>query len=74
MPKTTKIFIAGHRGMVGKACLDLLIENGYSNLIYRTREEIDLRDLNKVSNLFIDEKPQVVIDSAAIVGGIWANN
>ncbi len=74
LSKTTKIIIAGHRGMVGRACLDLLIEKGYNNLIYRTKGEIDLRDSNKVSKFFMDEKPQVVIDSAAVVGGIWANN
>jgi dTDP-4-dehydrorhamnose reductase len=54
--KTTKIFIAGHRGMVGKACLDLLIENGHKNLIYRTREELDLRDSDKVLNLIYRRK------------------
>ncbi len=72
--KTTKIFIAGHKGMVGGACLNLLIERGYNNLTYRTKEQIDLRDSNKVSKFFMDENPKIVIDSAAIVGGIWANN
>lgn len=74
MIKDTKIFIAGHRGMVGGAILRLLKEKGFSNIIYRSSVELDLRDQQAVNAFFETEKPGVVIDAAARVGGILANN
>jgi len=74
MDKNTKIYIAGHRGMVGGAILRLLESEGYNNLIYRTSSELDLRDQAAVRVFFEKEVPDVVIDAAARVGGILANN
>ncbi|KGE14304.1 GDP-L-fucose synthase family protein [Sphingobacterium deserti] len=72
--KETKIFIAGHRGMVGGAIKRNLEEKGYSNLLVRTSSELDLRNQAAVTAFFEEEKPEVVIDAAARVGGILANN
>ena len=72
--KDSKIYIAGHRGMVGSACWRALEKIGYKNLIGRTSKELDLRDQNAVNLFFTEEKPAVVIDAAARVGGILANN
>ena len=74
MNKTSKIYIAGHRGMVGSAIWRLLVFNGYTNLIGKTSKDLDLRDQIQVKRFFITEKPDVVIDAAARVGGILANN
>ena len=74
MDKTSKIYIAGHRGMVGSAIWRTLEKKGYSNLIGRTSKELDLRSQKAVSDFFESEKPDVVIDAAARVGGILANN
>ncbi|WP_133640369.1 GDP-L-fucose synthase family protein [Sphingobacterium paludis] len=74
MNKETKIFIAGHRGMVGGAIKRNLEQKGYSNLIVRTSSELDLRNQADVAAFFEKEKPQVVVDAAARVGGILANN
>lgn len=74
MDKNTKIYIAGHRGMVGGAILRLLESEGFNNLIYRTSSELDLRDQAAVRVFFEKEVPEVVIDAAARVGGILANN
>ena len=74
MNLNTKIYIAGHRGMVGSAVWDCLNEAGYSNLIGKTSNELDLRNQQAVSDFFDVEKPEIVIDSAARVGGILANN
>lgn len=74
MDKKVKIYIAGHRGMVGSAILENLKGNGYSNIITATSLELDLRN-QQVTNAFIaNEKPDVVIIAAARVGGILANN
>ncbi len=70
----SKIYIAGHRGMVGSAIWRALTVKGYSNLLGKTSNELDLRDQKAVSNFFEKEKPEVVIDAAARVGGILANN
>lgn len=70
----TKIFIAGHRGMVGGAILRLLEQKGFTNLIYRDSKSLDLRNQQAVEEFFRIEKPEVVIDAAARVGGILANN
>ena len=74
MNKDTKIYIAGHRGMVGSAVWRTLEARGYSDLIGKSSLELDLRDQQAVANFFDAEKPEVVIDAAAKVGGILANN
>jgi GDP-L-fucose synthase len=74
MNKNTKIYIAGHRGMVGSAIWRNLVSKGYENLIGATSKELDLRDQQAVKLFLKDEKPQVIIDAAAKVGGILANN
>lgn len=74
MYKNSKIYIAGHRGMVGSAIWRLLLSEGYSNLIGMSSTELDLRNQQAVADFFEKEKPAVVIDAAAKVGGILANN
>ena len=74
MKKDTKIYIAGHRGMVGSAVWRALEKKGYSNLIGRTSKELDLKNQQSVFEFFKQEEPAVVIDAAARVGGILANN
>ncbi len=69
-----KIYIAGHRGMVGSAIVRELKRKGYSNLVYRTHQELDLTNQQMVANFFIQEKPDQVYLAAAKVGGIYANN
>lgn len=73
MDKNAKIYIAGHRGLVGSAIVRQLQHEGYTNLVMRTREELDLQNQNAVREFFNSEKPEYVIDSAAKVGGIKAN-
>lgn len=70
----TKIYIAGHTGMVGSSILNSFRKKGYSNIITRTSKELDLRDQAKVSNFMEREQPDVVILAAARVGGILAND
>ncbi|MEP2237181.1 MAG: NAD-dependent epimerase/dehydratase family protein, partial [Maribacter sp.] len=72
--KEAKIYIAGHRGLVGSAIVKNLESKGYKNLIFRTHKELDLTDANKVAEFFESEKPSYVILAAAKVGGIVANN
>ena len=74
MRKNTKIYIAGHRGMVGSAIWRLLEQKGYNNLIGRSSKELDLKNQKKVQDFFKTQNPEVVIDAAAKVGGILANN
>ena len=74
MNKTDKIYIAGHKGLVGSAILRLLQKEGYTELVYKTRKELDLTDQSSVSNFFKQEKPDYVFLAAAKVGGIHANN
>jgi GDP-L-fucose synthase len=74
MNKSTKIYIAGHRGMVGSAVWRTLEKKGYTKLIGKTSKELDLRDQEAVNHFYATEKPAVVIDAAAKVGGILANN
>ncbi|GAA0884209.1 GDP-L-fucose synthase [Sphingobacterium siyangense subsp. cladoniae] len=74
MEKNTKIYIAGHRGMVGAAIWRILESKGYTNLIGKSSAELDLRDQLAVQEFFKEESPEVVIDAAARVGGILANN
>jgi GDP-L-fucose synthase len=74
MDKSEKIFVAGHRGLVGSAVIRRLEREGYHNLPKRDRSELDLADEGAVVNFFAREKPAVVIFAAAKVGGIKANN
>lgn len=74
MRKSSKIFVAGHRGMVGSALVSYFKKEGYDNLILRTRSELDLTDQRAVNAFYGDESPEVVIIAAAKVGGIHANN
>ena len=73
MIKNTKIYIAGHRGMVGSAIWRALVGKGFTNLIGRTSKELDLKNQHAVTVFFETEKPEIVIDAAARVGGILAN-
>ena len=74
MERNSKIYIAGHRGLVGSAILKNLKAKGYSNFITRSHKELDLTDSNAVSTFFSTEKPEYVFLAAAKVGGIIANN
>ncbi len=74
MDKTDKIFVAGHRGMVGSAMMRRLQADGFKNLLIRDRSELDLTDESAVAKFFLKEKPTIVICAAAKVGGIQANN
>ncbi|MEY2799071.1 MAG: hypothetical protein RI934_59 [Bacteroidota bacterium] len=74
MNKDAKIYIAGHRGMVGSAILRKLTKEGYSNLIFKSSSELDLRNQAAVESFFNLEKPEYVFLAAAKVGGIVANN
>ena len=73
MKKDTKIYIAGHRGMVGSAVWRALEKKGYTNLLGKISAELDLRNQHAVLDFYATEKPAVVIDAAARVGGILAN-
>jgi GDP-L-fucose synthase len=72
--KSDKIYIAGHRGMVGSACWRALEAEGYNNLVGRTSKELDLREQKSVEEFIKAEKPAAIIDAAAKVGGILAND
>ena len=74
MDKASKIFVAGHRGMVGSAIVRKLQGEGYFNLVLRSSSELDLRNQGAVENFFKIEKPEFVFLAAAKVGGIMANN
>ena len=74
MNKKTKIYIAGHKGMVGSAVWRVLFLRGYSNLIGKTSKELDLTNQKAVFDFYMKEQPDVVINAAAKVGGILANN
>lgn len=74
MEKNSRIYVAGHRGLVGSAILRELQTDGYKNLITRTRAELNLQDPAAVVAFFTKEKPEYVFDAAARVGGIFANN
>jgi GDP-L-fucose synthase len=74
MNKTDKIYIAGHRGLVGSALVRRLQAKGYHNLITRTHAELELRDQAAVARFFTEERPDYVLLAAARVGGIYANN
>ncbi|WP_299093707.1 GDP-L-fucose synthase [uncultured Metabacillus sp.] len=74
MKKDSKIYVAGHRGLVGSAIVRRLENEGYTNLVYKTSKELDLRDKGQVDQFFETEKPDYVFLAAAKVGGIVANN
>ncbi|KKR22170.1 MAG: NAD-dependent epimerase/dehydratase [Candidatus Moranbacteria bacterium GW2011_GWA2_39_41] len=74
MDKNSKIYIAGHRGLVGSAIMRNLESNGFSDIITKTREELDLLNYQNVSDFFAKEKPEYVFLAAAKVGGIHANS
>ncbi len=74
MEKNSKIYIAGHNGLVGSAIFNNLKSKGYNNLILKSLDELDLRDQKNVAHFFNSEKPEYVILAAAKVGGIIANN
>lgn len=74
MNKTDKIYVAGHRGLVGSAIVRNLQEKGYTNVIGKTHKELDLTNQAAVRNFFEEERPDVVVLAAAKVGGINANN
>ncbi|HML63350.1 MAG TPA: GDP-L-fucose synthase [Dysgonomonas sp.] len=74
MEKNAKIYVAGHRGLVGSAILKSLVSKGYTNFVLRTHQELDLTDQKAVSEFFTKEKPEYVFLAAAKVGGIIANN
>lgn len=74
LEKNTKIYIAGHKGMVGSAIARILNTNGYTNIIGKSSKELDLKNQAEVFNYIQTEKPEIIIDAAAKVGGILANN
>ena len=74
MEKNSKIYVAGHRGMVGSAIVRRLEKDGFTNLILKTSKELDLRNQKDVADFFTTEKPEYVFLAAAKVGGIVANN
>ena len=73
MDVSAKIFVAGHRGLVGSSIVRKLEKSGFKNLVLRTSKELDLRDSMAVSTFFRKEKPEYVFLAAAKVGGIVAN-
>lgn len=74
MDKSSKIYVAGHKGLVGSAITKTLEEKGYTNLVFRSLEELDLTNQDAVDEFFAKEKPEYVFLAAALVGGIMANN
>jgi GDP-L-fucose synthase len=74
MEKSSKIYIAGHRGMVGSSILRALQSKGYTNFVLKNSSELDLRNQQAVADLFFKEKPDYIFLAAAKVGGIFANN
>ena len=74
MEKNAKIYVAGHRGMVGSAIIRRLSAAGYNNIVFASSKEVDLRNQQAVQNFFAREKPNYVFLAAAKVGGIYANN
>lgn len=74
MEKNSKIYVAGHRGLVGSSIVRRLMSEGYTNIVLRTSAELDLRDQQQVKQFFDEEYPEYVFLAAAKVGGIMANN
>ena len=73
VPHHAPIFVAGHRGLVGSACVRRFQAAGCTNLLTASRHELDLRDARAVSRWFQENRPQYVLLAAGTVGGIWAN-
>jgi GDP-L-fucose synthase len=73
-PSTSRIYVAGHRGLVGSAIVRRLLRAGFNNVITRTRSEVDLTDERSVVSFFQNERPEYVFLCAAKVGGILANS
>ncbi|MGB0129514.1 MAG: NAD-dependent epimerase/dehydratase family protein, partial [Rhodocyclaceae bacterium] len=74
MDSGTRIFVAGHRGLVGSAVVRRLRQAGYDNLVLRSHQELDLENQIQTCEFFIVEQPEVVVLAAAVVGGIHANS
>jgi GDP-L-fucose synthase len=74
MQRSSKIFVAGHNGLVGSALVRTLKEKGFANLVYRSHSELDLTNQPAVERFFVKEKPEYVFLAAAKVGGIYAND
>src|SRR5208337_3247750 len=74
MNRNSRIYVAGHRGLVGSAIMRKLLEEGCQNLVVRTSKEVDLTDQGAVNRFFKDEKPEYIFLAAARVGGILAND
>jgi GDP-L-fucose synthase len=74
MNTNSKIFVAGHRGLVGSAIVRTLESRGYTNIVKRSRLEVDLLNQNEVEDFFKSECIEYVFDAAARVGGIYAND
>jgi len=72
--RNSKVYIAGHRGLVGSAILRKLQGSGYKSLVYKTHKEVDLTRQEKVEEFFDQERPEYIFLAAAKVGGIWANS
>ena len=72
--KKSRIFLTGHKGLVGSAVLRELKKQGYKKILVVSKKKLDLRNQNKVEAFFKKKKPEVVINAAATVGGIYANN
>ena len=74
LDKSSKIYVAGHRGLVGSAIWNNLLRRGYTNLVGRTHKDLDLTDQYAVKKFFDEEQPDAVVLAAAFVGGIMANS
>ena len=74
LEKTAKIYVAGHNGLVGSAICENLLRRGYTNLVKRSHQELDLTDQYAVEQFFEAERPDAVVLAAAFVGGIMANS
>ena len=74
LEKNSKIYVAGHRGLVGSAIWNNLLQRGYTNLVGRTHKELDLTNQVAVKNYYEEEQPDAVVLAAAVVGGIKANS
>jgi GDP-L-fucose synthase len=74
VPTTARVYVAGHRGLVGSAVVRALVKHGYEDIVVRTREQLDLTSQQAVTAFFDTERPHAVIMAAAKVGGIYANN
>ena len=74
MDKNAKIYVAGHRGLVGSAIWNNLLKRGYTNLVGKTHSELDLLNAVDVKKFFDEQQPEYVVLAAAHVGGIMANN